>query len=592
MKYPDDFVDKIICCDALEVLKCIPSNQIDLIATDPPYFLLNKDWDKQWEDTQEYLAWCKSWFIECHRILKQDGNFYVFQNWQLVAENVVILKSIFPYFRNWITWERIKGRASKSNFKSAKEEILYFSKSDKPKFNEQKKLRPVIAPYRDEEGKPKGWFCYSNDTELLTRSGFKTFDKVTLNDMVFSVDNNLTTKLVKPKKVICYKYKGKMFHIKNKLLDILVTPNHKFIAKHRKADMWKSCLAEDIKNENVIPTIGHYTHMSKNGEHFDLPKIKGEFTTTNGLKCKFNSFIKFLAIFLSEGQFCKYKNSYKLTVYQSKYVNEFRQIFREIGLNFSDNKDKKGMTRFTISNKELYVYLENNFRKNKQKYISEDFIFSLSQDNLKTFLYYFRMGDGSDKTKTVDNKYYNTSKSVIDGIQYALFLINKPSNIFKDDRSEHKNWKDCYTCLEKSKKKMGLNKKHISIVEYDGYVGCVNVDNKNLILRRQGKIFCCGNCDEEGNRVRWTGVGNVWHYTPPVWSSLEEKPEHPTQKPLMMMERIIESSSNEGDVILDPFVGSGSTCVAAKKLKRHYIGIEQDKKYCEIAERRLNEVSK
>jgi site-specific DNA-methyltransferase (adenine-specific) len=259
MRYPEDFTDKIICGDALEVLKCIPSNRIDLIATDPPYggLLKSKTWDNQWKNNQEYLDWCKSWFVECHRILKPDGNFYVFQNWQLVAENVVILKSIFPYFKNWITWERIKGRASKSNFKSAKEEILYFAKCEKPKFNEQKKLRPVIAPYRDEDGKPKGWF------------------------------------------------------------------------------------------------------------------------------------------------------------------------------------------------------------------ISED-----------------------------------------------------------------------------------------------------------------------------GERVRWTGVGNVWHYTPPVWSSIEEKPEHPTQKPLMMMERIIESSSNEGDVVLDPFIGSGTTCVAAKKLKRQYIGVEQNKKYCEIAERRLNEVSK
>lgn len=53
---------------------------------------------------------------------------------------------------------------------------------------------------------------------------------------------------------------------------------------------------------------------------------------------------------------------------------------------------------------------------------------------------------------------------------------------------------------------------------------------------------------------------------------------HPTQKPEALLERIIMACSNNGDVVLDPFCGSGTTCYVAKKLKRNYIGIEKNEK--------------
>lgn len=149
----------IILGDILDTISSFEAGRFQLIVADPPYFLLNKKWDKhQWPNQEEYFSWCKKWFLECHRLLKPDGAIYIFQDWRLVSEFVTELKKVFPYFQNWITWERNKGRASKTNFKSSKEEILYFSKSNKPKFNEQKKIRPVIAPYKDADGNPKGWY--------------------------------------------------------------------------------------------------------------------------------------------------------------------------------------------------------------------------------------------------------------------------------------------------------------------------------------------------------------------------------------------------------------------------------------------------
>lgn len=62
---------------------------------------------------------------------------------------------------------------------------------------------------------------------------------------------------------------------------------------------------------------------------------------------------------------------------------------------------------------------------------------------------------------------------------------------------------------------------------------------------------------------------------------------HPTQKPEQLLRRIILSASKEGDVILDPFLGSGTTAYVAKQLKRNYLGIEQEPKYLKIASERV-----
>ena len=62
---------------------------------------------------------------------------------------------------------------------------------------------------------------------------------------------------------------------------------------------------------------------------------------------------------------------------------------------------------------------------------------------------------------------------------------------------------------------------------------------------------------------------------------------HPTQKPEALLYRILLASTNKGDIVLDPFSGSGTTAVVAKKLQRHFIGIEKDKDYVELSKKRL-----
>jgi site-specific DNA-methyltransferase (adenine-specific) len=91
---------------------------------------------------------------------------------------------------------------------------------------------------------------------------------------------------------------------------------------------------------------------------------------------------------------------------------------------------------------------------------------------------------------------------------------------------------------------------------------------------------------KDGN-FRDTHPSNIWtDVTVPFWS-MPENTDHPTQKPEKLIAKIILASTNPGDLILDPFAGSGTTGVVAKKLGRDFVAIESDENYCLLAAKRL-----
>lgn len=94
------------------------------------------------------------------------------------------------------------------------------------------------------------------------------------------------------------------------------------------------------------------------------------------------------------------------------------------------------------------------------------------------------------------------------------------------------------------------------------------------------------NKTEDGG-FRLTHPSNLWtDISVPFWS-MPENTDHPTQKPEKLIAKLILASSNPGDVVLDPFLGAGTTSVVAKKLGRKFVGIEVDPLYCCLAEKRL-----
>ncbi|WP_121970636.1 site-specific DNA-methyltransferase [Leptolyngbya sp. BC1307] len=93
--------------------------------------------------------------------------------------------------------------------------------------------------------------------------------------------------------------------------------------------------------------------------------------------------------------------------------------------------------------------------------------------------------------------------------------------------------------------------------------------------------------ESQQGKFRATHPSNLWtDISVPFWS-MPENTDHPTQKPEKLIAKLILASSSPGDVVFDPFLGSGTSSVVAKKLGRHYVGVEQEELYCCLAQKRL-----
>jgi len=106
-----------------------------------------------------------------------------------------------------------------------------------------------------------------------------------------------------------------------------------------------------------------------------------------------------------------------------------------------------------------------------------------------------------------------------------------------------------------------------------------NKVSSNIVKKTSGMGIKNGNI--------YRALSNVWTDIPPLVPWSKERVKHPTQKPLALMERIVRVFSNENDVVLDPFMGSGTTAVACKLLNRKCIGFESNYDYYKISQERI-----
>lgn len=145
--------------DCINVLKSLPDNSIDLIATDPPYFRVkNVGWDRQWADNKEYLAWLDNILAEFCRVLKPAGSLYLFCGWALASDTEILLRERMKVL-NHITWAKPCGRwriAHKESFRQ------FFPATE----------RILFAEHYEAEGYAKGAVGYGKKCQELKKSVF------------------------------------------------------------------------------------------------------------------------------------------------------------------------------------------------------------------------------------------------------------------------------------------------------------------------------------------------------------------------------------------------------------------------------------
>lgn len=155
-------LNNIYNTDCIEGLKLLPDESVDLIIADPPYFNIYGDFDFVFESQEQYLNWCKQWILECRRVLKPSGTFYL---WGAIG----IKKGLsFPKLAiwieeenvfnivNWITQRNTKIRANYKGFPQAREELLFCVKDKKtftwnPSYTDEPNTRKDLQS----NGKPR-----------------------------------------------------------------------------------------------------------------------------------------------------------------------------------------------------------------------------------------------------------------------------------------------------------------------------------------------------------------------------------------------------------------------------------------------------
>ncbi len=167
----DEVRNRIIYGDCVAGMAQLPAASFDLVFADPPYNL-GKDFGAgtlQRMSAAEYAAWTGQWLAETVRLLKPNGSIYVCTDW----ESSHIIREVLSrhcIIKNRITWQREKGRGANRNWKNNMEDIWFAVMSEDYVFNvdEVKLKKQVIAPYHDEQGRPKDWFEGDGERYRLT----------------------------------------------------------------------------------------------------------------------------------------------------------------------------------------------------------------------------------------------------------------------------------------------------------------------------------------------------------------------------------------------------------------------------------------
>ncbi|MDE2950722.1 MAG: site-specific DNA-methyltransferase [Chloroflexota bacterium] len=167
----EQLLNRTILGDALEVIDYLPFHFVDVLFVDPP-FNMNKVFGKatfKKMGSDNYENWARSWLSKIVDKLKPTASIYVCGDWR---SSSALFRALSDHFkiRNRITWEREKGRGAKSNWKNASEDIWFATVSEDYCFHVEavKLKKKVIAPYRDETGKPKDWSEEENGNFRLT----------------------------------------------------------------------------------------------------------------------------------------------------------------------------------------------------------------------------------------------------------------------------------------------------------------------------------------------------------------------------------------------------------------------------------------
>jgi DNA modification methylase len=492
------------------------------------------------------------------------------------------------------------------------------------------------------------WGCYDNETKVMTNNGLKFFKDVDIKTDLF-MTLNPTTKEIEYQKAFDYiekPFKGKLVNIKTRSVNLTITENHNMVrVDNSKIDVIP--FNEITQEVFTIPRSHNGLNNVVDVKTVVIPPVeyglrsKKIYRNEDSVIVDADDWMRFLGIFLTDGSltYDVKRGIYKISIYQTKikFLKEIEELLERLPFNFEYKKQKN---EYFCCSKQLASFLLDTKSKNLRTI--PDYVFNMSKRQKEILLLWIFYGDGSF---TKDNELWKISvcsEIMKDQILRLLFESGRICSLYsyfaKDRLWNGKIIKSNYpmtTIQILNKEQSYIKKKNVTTIDYDDKVYCVSVPNKTLLVEKSGQLVWCGNS--------WMSASSPYIYNPKECiilaykktskkllkgqSQWEGEPtkviqEDGTIKNKMVYKdedkkefmnlvfgrweyfadtksltkatfsmdipgKAIKILTYKDDIVLDPFMGSGTSAVAAEVLERRWIGIELSPDYTEVARKRV-----
>lgn len=337
--------------------------------------------------------------------------------------------------------------------------------------------------------------CYSNDTEVLTRRGWKRFDQIDLGIDEFATRNQESKSFEWQKGTYFHKeeWRGNLIHFTSRTVDLLVTPNHRMLCARQDGTEFID-LAEKVADRGrylCLPSLSVWDASDIKEMSFG-PTAKGSKLTMSG-----DEFAAFMGMYLAEGCVSSTDggrdNIYITQSPLSKGYESFRQLLIRI---LGKEPCRTSGGSWTFRKKALSDYLRI-FGKSYEKYVPDN-ILGASRRQLGIFWAYYSLGDGHIDSgrigiSTASNEMADDLQEMAQKLGYSASVVKKPIKeaVFSDGRViREENQHQGYTIRLRSTIQQHYRSEE---VDYEGEVYCVSVPNEVLYVRRNGQPAWCGN---------------------------------------------------------------------------------------------------
>jgi ribonucleoside-triphosphate reductase (formate) len=378
-----------------------------------------------------------------------------------------------------------------------------------------------------------GFQCMSEDTEILTQNGWASYADVKVGDSIVTFNvkkQQLENKNVK--KLFKRQYKGKMYNLKNRIQDQLISPGHRIVRKSFNSNKYVLEEVEDtkkLKSPFIIPVA------AKNGNA--------------GVKLS-DSEIKLLAWVIaeasSENPSNKHRQCGRITIYQSALKNplkykEIISLLNKFKLDYSEKDSTPALGSSTkmirlnaSSSKKIHAYFDDSY---DIKHIPLK-LMKMNTKQARVFLDTYVKADGFEKCKIA-----TTEKGILDALQQVCVLAEYGFTVL--ERKPTIGTKTIFVLRLIKHKETYIQK--IKEVNYSGIIWCPNTDNETVVARRNGKVFITGNTPFTNITLDLTVPKNMREVPVIIGGKAMEATYKEFQPEMEMFNEVLAEVMTEGD---------------------------------------------